>query len=76
MNSKLANQSMHADAVLSLTTRALAELEPQLRAAGFRTELRLGDADDPIAAVLALSDELGNRVDLLVGLRGLEAAAF
>jgi predicted nucleotidyltransferase len=26
--------------------------------------------------VLALSDSLGNRVDLLVGLRGLEAEAF
>lgn len=34
------------------------------------------DADDPIAAVLALTDEFGNRVDLLVGLRGLEPAAF
>jgi hypothetical protein len=68
--------SMDADAVLSLTTDALATIERQLRAAGFRTELRLGDADDPIAAVLALSDELGNRVDLLVGLRGLDVAAF
>ena len=68
--------SMDADAVLSLTTRALAEVERQFRAAEFRTELRLGDADDPIAGVLELSDELGNRVDLLVGLRGLEAAAF
>jgi hypothetical protein len=68
--------SMDADAVLSLTTHALIQTEHQFREAGFRTELRLGDEDDPIAAVLALTDEFGNRVDLLVGLRGLEPAAF
>lgn len=68
--------SMDADAVVSLATHALPQTERQLREAGFRTELRLGDADDPIAAVLALTDEFGNRVDLLVGLRGLEPAAF
>ncbi|HVJ30281.1 MAG TPA: hypothetical protein VNA66_08250 [Gammaproteobacteria bacterium] len=68
--------SMNADAVLSLPADALPALEHRLRDAGFRTELRRGDADDPIAAVLALSDQFGNRVDLLVGLRGLEMAAF
>jgi hypothetical protein len=68
--------SLDADAVLSLGIHQLGELQRALGAAGFRTELRLGDADDPIAAVLALSDEFGNRVDLLVGLRGLEPAAF
>jgi predicted nucleotidyltransferase len=35
-----------------------------------------GDSDDPIGAVMALTDAFGNRVDLLVGLRGLENAAF
>lgn len=68
--------SMDADAVLSLATHAAPQMERSFRDAGFRTELRLGDADDPIAAVLALTDDHGNRVDLLVGLRGLEPAAF
>jgi hypothetical protein len=49
-------------------TNEIAGLEKDLRAGGFNTELRYGDADDPIAAVLALSDPFGNRVDLLVGL--------
>jgi hypothetical protein len=31
---------------------------------------------DPIAAVLALTDEHANRVDFLVGIRGLDAGAF
>ena len=68
--------SMDADAVLALSTHELADLEKQLRARGLETELRYGDDDDPIAAVLALSDSFGNRVDLLVGLRGLDPAAF
>jgi len=68
--------SVDADAVLSLTIRELGELEETFRAAGFQTELRRGDPDDPIPAMLVLSDSLGNRVDLLAGLRGLEAAAF
>lgn len=68
--------SMDADALLSITTQQLGPLQERFRNAGFFTELRRGDLDDPIAAVLALSDEFSNRVDLLVGLRGLEQEAF
>lgn len=38
--------------------------------------LRHRDVDDPISSLLELRDQFGNRVDLLVGLRGLEDAAF
>lgn len=68
--------SMDADAVLSITTQQLGPLQQRFRDAGFETELRRGDMGDPIAAVLALSDAFSNRVDLLVGLRGLENEAF
>jgi hypothetical protein len=68
--------SLDADAVLALSNRELADLETSLRTSGLETELRYGDADDPIGAVLALTDSFGNRVDLLVGLRGLDPAAF
>jgi hypothetical protein len=68
--------SMDADAVLSITTQQLGPLQQCFRDAGFQTELRRGDLGDPIAAVLALSDGFSNRVDLLVGLRGLENEAF
>ena len=44
--------------------------------AGFETELRSGDEDDPIPALLEVSDIHGNRVDLLGGLRGLDPQAF
>ena len=68
--------SLDADAVLALSNRELADLETHLRASGLETELRYGDDNDPIGAVLALTDSFGNRVDLLVGLRGLDPAAF
>lgn len=68
--------SMDADAVLSLTIQETPALEREFRAAGFQTELRRGDPDDPISGVLNLTDTYGNRVDLLVGIRGLDPAAF
>jgi hypothetical protein len=34
------------------------------------------DFQDPVPAVLVIKDSHGNRVDLLGGIRGLEAAAF
>jgi hypothetical protein len=68
--------SMDADAILAVHSDELAAVERGFRDDGFATELRYGDADDPIAAVLALTDEHGNRVDFIVGLRGLEAGAF
>jgi len=68
--------SVDADAILALPTHELRHLERQFRQSGLHTELRYGDPDDPIAAVLALTDEHDNRVDFLVGLRGLDPAAF
>jgi hypothetical protein len=68
--------TLDADAVVSLGVQRAADLERAFSAAGFDTELRHGDADDPIAAVLRVSDPFNNRVDLLIGLRGLEPAAF
>lgn len=68
--------SMDADAVVSVPSHGLHELEIAFRRAGFATELRHGDADDPIGAVLVLQDTHGNRVDLLAGLRGLDPATF
>lgn len=68
--------SMDADAVLSLTIQEAPTLEKQFTAAGFQTQLRRGDPDDPIAGVLSLTDTYSNRVDLLIGIRGLDPAAF
>jgi predicted nucleotidyltransferase len=65
-----------ADALCSVSATKLARLQRAFKKAGFATDLRHGDADDPISALLALADEHGNRVDLLAGLRGLDNEAF
>jgi hypothetical protein len=68
--------SMDADALLYTTPRRLTELHARFEKAGFGAELRQGDTDDPVPAILRLSDNHGNRVDLLGGLRGLDPLVF
>jgi hypothetical protein len=65
-----------ADALVSVGIAKVRQLQRDLRKSGFNTDLRQGDAQDPIPALLAVTDRHGNRVDLLLGLRGLDAAAF
>lgn len=68
--------SMDADVVLSLAVQEAKHLEQAFKAANFHTELSRGEFNDPIPALLKLGDSYGNRVDLLIGLRGMEAEAF
>jgi len=68
--------SLDADLLLSADLRGAQNLERDFQAGGFRTRLRLGELEDPIPGLLQLSDAYGNRVDLLLGLRGLEPQAF
>ena len=64
------------DALLFTTPQQMANLQAVSDQAGFTTVLRRGDADDPIPAMLVLSDGYGNRVELLGGLRGMDPALF
>jgi hypothetical protein len=68
--------SRDADALLSVAPKRLEALSELFEQAGFGTTLRRGGADDPITAMLVLKDGLGNQVDLLGGLRGLDPKAF
>jgi predicted nucleotidyltransferase len=65
-----------ADALLSVSVPKLRQLQREFKKAGFSTDLRQGDEDDPIQGLLAVTDKHGNRVDLLAGLRGLDAETF
>ena len=64
--------SLDADAVVTLQVREAQTLRQSLVEKGYETDLRVGDADDPIPALLEVRDGHGNRVDLLVGLRGMD----
>ena len=65
-----------ADALLSVALSRLGALEKAFKKAGFDAQLRHGDAEDPISAMLVVSDQHGNRVDLLAGLQGVDPEAF
>ncbi len=68
--------SSDVDVLLFTTPQHLTKLRTRFQRAGFDTELRHGDADDPIPAMLMLSDSHNNRVDLLGGLRAMDPAIF
>lgn len=64
--------SADADALVPIAVGRLSRLSRLLAKSGFSVDLRRGDVDDPIPAMLLVSDENHNRVDLLGGLRGLD----
>jgi hypothetical protein len=66
-----------ADATVWLAGTGLSsdDLLKNLRQAGFHADLRTGDMDDPISAVLVVKDSFENEVDLILGIRGMDPAA-
>jgi predicted nucleotidyltransferase len=64
--------SLDADAVVVLQVREAQALRQALIEAGYEAAVRTGDADDPIPGLLEIKDRHGNRVDLLLGLRGMD----
>ena len=69
--------SLDADAVIYFSkSQEITNLCQDLRTLGFNVEHRRGDQDDPIAAVINIQDSFSNRVDLLMGIRGMTQEAF
>ncbi len=70
--------SIDADAVISLRTGQadVNTLIERVEKAGFKSTYRTGDLRDPIGAILHVEDRFGNRVDLLMDIRGMTDAAF
>lgn len=64
--------SLDADALVALPVREVQALRQSLIEEGYEVALRTGDADDPIPGLLEIRDPYGNRVDLLLGLRGMD----
>jgi len=69
--------SLDADAVISiLSPEDTADLCLKLRFLGLNVVHRKGDRDDPIAGVINIEDRFLNRVDLLMGIRGMKHETF
>jgi hypothetical protein len=65
-----------ADAMVRASSARLRRAVPAFRAAGFGVRWRTGDPDDPVPAVLQVTDDHGNLVDLLAAFRGLDPGTF
>jgi hypothetical protein len=70
--------SLDADAVISIQFKddKFSKLQDSLKKKGFQLDIRYGDLDDPIACVIDISDKFKNRVDLLIGLKGMKPSVF
>lgn len=64
--------SLDADAIVALQVREAQALRRSLVDGGYDVALRTGDVDDPIPGLLEIKDRHANRVDLLLGLRGMD----
>lgn len=65
--------TLDADAVLFLDQPYSLAWTAALRNSGWRISQRRGAVDDPIARIVTVRDRHGNQVDLLIGLRGVDA---
>jgi hypothetical protein len=69
--------SLDADAVISiLTPQDTADFCLNLKSLGLNAVYRKGDGEDPIAGVINIEDHFLNRVDLLMGIRGMKQETF
>jgi hypothetical protein len=68
--------SADADVLIGASVQEATGIDEAFKRGGFQSVLSRGDPQDAISAVIRLTDTFGNRVDVLVGLRGLDAQAF
>jgi len=70
--------SVDADAIISMkeTEFTIENLEAAFKNLGLDVKLSYGDSEDPIALIIVLHDSFQNKVDLLVGIRGMSPDAF
>jgi len=69
--------SLDADAVISIhTSQQMEDLCRDLQGQSLNVDRRRGDREDPITAVINVQDRFHNRVDLLIGIRGMSAEVF
>jgi hypothetical protein len=70
--------SLDTDAVISLgqSQTTLDDLLKALRSEGLSVTAREADASDPLLGVIAVEDTHHNRADIILGIRGMDPAAF
>ena len=74
----LVRASLDADAVISVgqNEQRFNQLLSSFKKAALKVKIRRGDFQDPIRCVINIEDKFQNRVDLLIGIRGMKQDAF
>ena len=74
----LIRASLDVDAIISLgrDEKKLDQLLSFFKKEALKTEIRRGDSDDPVGCVINIEDKFKNRVDLLIGIRGMQGDVF
>ena len=70
--------SLDVDVIISLTAEDfdVRDLVAALRKDDFACEYCSGSSDDPLDGVVRINDKYGNQVDLITGIKGMDAGAF
>jgi predicted nucleotidyltransferase len=70
--------SLDADALITLKGSALDldQLAEKLRLKGWKVDARMGEPGDPLGFVVRINDQAENQVDLIGGIRRLDAGFF
>lgn len=68
--------SRDVDALLRVPFGRLKRLDELFQSVQFHTALRRAEQDDPVLGMLILTDDFGNQVDILGGLRGMDPRLF
>jgi hypothetical protein len=68
--------SLDADAIVAVSIPEAQRLRSDIEASGLQAQLRMGEAQDPIAALMVITDSFGNQVDLVLGLRGMDPGLY
>ena len=74
----LVRASLDADAVISVgqNEQRFNQLLSSFKKAALKVKIRRGDFQDPIRCVINIEDKFQNRVDLLMGVRGMKEDVF
>lgn len=72
----LVRASLDADAILSIYEEDYQKLRENLEQEFDQVTLRKGDLSDPLFGLILIEDKFGNRVDLILGIRGMDREMF
>lgn len=74
----IVRSSLDADAIVFIdySDQEIENLKSKLKKKNLHAILKSGDVDDPLLGLILIEDDYGNRVDLILGIKGMEPQAY